>query len=427
MDKYLVIWPKSESVVHINYHYTQFGEYVDYLNNVFPNQIVALDCDVEYKDILDFIEKNKVKKIAMQVNYENAQNAFKMCDKIKQVYDIPILGYGSIPIMLPKIFLNSNFDLIFRNGDPEVCIKSFFGAYEDDKLTSELQRQIIGANLIKNGEFFQTENGRYILPDNWGMSKQEQVPIDIYDKIKGKNRYVINVSRGCPFGCPHCLIQLTEGRKERRRSIENLKEAISQIKDKYNHIKIWAANFTLDKEYVKSFCEMMKTNFQNITYECATRIDLVQDKEMLQEMYQSGCRQISLGIESINNGELIHTKDFKEEKIEEAIYNIQSSGMQVKGCIMLGMPNQQKESIVKTLDFLIARNVIIRPTIYTPYHNLTSDINIEKLSRYNRKTYQNNNVRGLTSDQLLMLVKDPYNFRNILDICKTERNEGEER
>ena len=33
MSKYLVIWPKSSNVVHINYHYTQFGEYIDYLNN----------------------------------------------------------------------------------------------------------------------------------------------------------------------------------------------------------------------------------------------------------------------------------------------------------------------------------------------------------------------------------------------------------
>ena len=99
----------------------------------------------------------------------------------------------------------------------------------------------------------------------WGMSKEGQVPVDEYNKRKEKNRYVINISRGCPFGCPHCLIQLTEGKKERRRDLDNLEKVIDKIKNKYKHIKIWAANFTLDKEYVIEFCKMMKEKFPDIT------------------------------------------------------------------------------------------------------------------------------------------------------------------
>ena len=53
MNKCLVVWPKSATVVHINYHYTQFGEIIDYLQNKLPEQIIALDCDVENKDIIN--------------------------------------------------------------------------------------------------------------------------------------------------------------------------------------------------------------------------------------------------------------------------------------------------------------------------------------------------------------------------------------
>ena len=52
-----MIWPRSENVTHINYHYTQFGEIVDYLNSVTENQVIALDCDIETNDITDIIEK----------------------------------------------------------------------------------------------------------------------------------------------------------------------------------------------------------------------------------------------------------------------------------------------------------------------------------------------------------------------------------
>ena len=105
MNKCLVVWPKSETVVHINYHYTQFGEIIDYLQNKLPEQIIALDCDVENKDIINIIDVNNITKVIMQVNYENAQNAFKMCEKIKEYKNIPILAYGYIPIKLQGLFL----------------------------------------------------------------------------------------------------------------------------------------------------------------------------------------------------------------------------------------------------------------------------------------------------------------------------------
>ena len=42
MGNYLIVWPKSEDVVHINYHYTQFGEVVDYLINMLKVVLVQL-------------------------------------------------------------------------------------------------------------------------------------------------------------------------------------------------------------------------------------------------------------------------------------------------------------------------------------------------------------------------------------------------
>lgn len=425
MGKYLVIWPKSKDVVHINYHYTQFGECIDYLNNFFNNQLVAIDCDIQSEDIYEIIKLNNIKKVVMQVNYENAENAFSLCEKIKEKYNIPMMGYGSIPIRLPEVFLNSKFDVIFRNGDPEVCIRTFLQNYAEGKDIQELQKLLLGANIIKDGKLIETEQGQYISPNNWGVSKQEFVPVDEYDKLKGKNRFVLNISRGCPYGCPHCLIQLTEGRKERRRSIDNLKEALKKIVKKYKHIKIWAANFTLDKEYVKEFCKLMREEYPDITWECATRIDLVKDTEMLKEMYEAGCRQISLGIESLNNEELIHTKGFKKQEIAKAIDEIQSAGIGVKGCIMLGMPNQDRESIVQTLKFLKEKNVTIRPTIYTPYQKITPEVGLQELEQYNRKTYKNSGVEGITSEQLIKIVKNPYSYEEILQT--TKENEEEER
>ena len=48
MGNYLIVWPKSEDVVHINYHYTQFGEIIYYLHKHIERSISSIDCDVQH-------------------------------------------------------------------------------------------------------------------------------------------------------------------------------------------------------------------------------------------------------------------------------------------------------------------------------------------------------------------------------------------
>ncbi len=164
-----MIWPRSENVTHINYHYTQFGEIVDYLNSVTENQVIALDCDIETNDITDIIEKNSVSKIIMNVNYENAMNAFKMAQEIKKRYKaISMMAYGNLTVMFPELFINSDFDAIYRDGDFETCIESFINNYEKEVQGTELE----GMYLVKENSLIETRKGSFIKGSEWGMSKE---------------------------------------------------------------------------------------------------------------------------------------------------------------------------------------------------------------------------------------------------------------
>lgn len=411
MDRYLVVWPKSKDVVHINYHYTDFGEIVDYLNWVFPNQVLAVDNDVQNYDVLKVIKEFDVKKVAMMVNYENVGNAFKLAEKINSEAKIPVMAYGNLTVRHPMMFLDSKFDAIFNSGDYESGISAFFNGYPDIN-------KMNGLIKLDDGMMSVPKEGDFISLDNWGYSKPMQVPVFEYDDIKKKNRYVLNISRGCPFGCPHCLIPMVEGRRERRRSVENVDMALADITQVYKHIKIWAANFTLKPDYVKSFCDVMK-KYPDVTWECATRIDFLKDEEMLKNMYDSGCRQISMGIESLNSGKFIESKPFSIEDVEEVIKRVQKHGIQVKGCIMLGIPGQTKQDIVDTLKFLRGNCVMARPTVYTPYQDVKNPT-VETLSRLNRKTYKNFNVEGVSPEQLIALTKSPYEYEKILNVKEKE-------
>ena len=54
---------------------------------------------------------------------------------------------------------------------------------------------------------------------------------------------------------------------------------------------------------------------------------------------------------------------------------------------------------------------------------MPEDIQISDLGKFNRKTYENNNVNGVSSQQLLELVSYPYNFEEILGIPKMDKKD----
>lgn len=82
---------------------------------------------------------------------------------------------------------------------------------------------------------------------------------------------------------------------------------------------------------------------------------------------------------------------------------------------MLGIPHQNKESIINTFTFLENLNVEIRPTIYTPYQKMSNNMTIEQIENYNRKLF-NSSVDGVTNLQLLKLVYYPNMYKEILNV-----------
>ena len=270
--------------------------------------------------------------------------------------------------------------------------------------------------MILNGKLIDTKKGEYINFDELGFSNLEKLPITNYFKVKNKKRIIITISRGCPYDCPHCLVQMTEGHKDRRRNISKLKEYLYKNFNEYKYVKFFSPDFTLNKRYVVELCEMLIKDFQGIEWECTTRMNFLNDENMLKKMSDSGCKQISLGIETINKEELAYIgKKYNVDELEETIKRVQKYNIKIKACIMLGIPGQTRESIIKTISFLNRLHVEIRPTIYTPYQQMNNDMTIDEIENYNRKLFHTE-IKGLTHLQLLKLVYEPQKFKEILDV-----------
>ena len=97
-------------------------------------------------------------------------------------------------------------------------------------------------------------------------------------------------------------------------------EALSTLHHEFPYVEFFAANLTLDQQYVLDLCEMMKKKHSDIHWGCATRIDevtrkksgnlIMDDSELLKVMSDAGCTLIGLGVEGVTgNLNSIHTKD----------------------------------------------------------------------------------------------------------------------
>ena len=161
-------------------------------------------------------------------------------------------------------------------------------------------------------------------------------------------------SRGCSGKCTFCD-RTVFGNYGRCFSSEYLFEMVKELYHKYSirDILFDDDNFVLFKERLAEFCEMLAKSNMNISWACNARVDLV-DHETLKLMARSGCWQIAYGIESGNQEilDVLH-KGIRITQIEDALRMTHKAGIKSKGFFMAGCPLETKQTLKKTLRFIL--------------------------------------------------------------------------
>jgi magnesium-protoporphyrin IX monomethyl ester (oxidative) cyclase len=123
-------------------------------------------------------------------------------------------------------------------------------------------------------------------------------------KVYQKSMSVIT-SRGCPYNCVFCSIRLHMGQKYRSHSPEYLMNLLRLCIEKYGitNFHFEDDNVSFDKKRFESILDSIVRDNLNIQWDTpnGVRIDSL-NYEILKKMKQSGCVQVTLAIESGNNG-----------------------------------------------------------------------------------------------------------------------------
>jgi radical SAM superfamily enzyme YgiQ (UPF0313 family) len=177
-------------------------------------------------------------------------------------------------------------------------------------------------------------------------------------------------TRGCPFRCTFCTTSRMFS-PYRQRSIDNVIGEIRMYKQMgFQYMNFEDDNFTADKERAKEICRRMIK--EGLTFKETFffgRTDMANDEELLQLLHDAHLTRVLIGIESLNQKALnsIH-KGQNIEDIRRAGKACAAHGIRVIASIVLGLDDDTKEDIKRSIDFAKEINAYqLQPAILTPY------------------------------------------------------------
>ncbi|HEX5399297.1 MAG TPA: radical SAM protein [Verrucomicrobiae bacterium] len=172
------------------------------------------------------------------------------------------------------------------------------------------------------------------------------------------NRLTVQTSRGCPHRCEFCASSILLTPRYKVKPVEKVIAEIHEIK------KIWPKPFI---EFADDNSFVHRGHYRRLLRELAGEelrwfseadIGVAGDDELLGLMRDSGCQQVLIGLESprrdnLNGIELRNNwKARQQEHYQAAIAKIQSYGITVNGCFILGLDGDTPGVFDDVLEFV---------------------------------------------------------------------------
>ena len=239
---------------------------------------------------------------------------------------------------------------------------------EYDYTIRELVKALAENNTFENVEGLVFRNGNQIILNRKRKKIENLDALPFVSKVYIKHLNIRNyffaaanfpmimimTGRGCPFKCFFCMYpQVFHSRRYITRSPENVVDEFEYIVKhfpKVQEIGIEDDCFTANKKHVKEICKLIIDRKIKIKWYCNVRGDL--DYPLLKLMKDAGCRLVTVGFES--GSQKILDNMHKGERVESYFQFVKDAcraGILVHGCIMVGNPGDNKETLAESYEF----------------------------------------------------------------------------
>jgi anaerobic magnesium-protoporphyrin IX monomethyl ester cyclase len=282
-------------------------------------------------------------------------------------------------------------DFVVR-GEGEITLKQFLKAH----LADHNLEDIPGLTFRQNGNILATPPREFMtsldnLPQAWDLIEW---PDYRYFVIPRSRLGAISTSRGCNHDCTFCSQQKFWQQSWRGRCPQACVADIEHLSSQYgvNVVLIADEYPTKERERWERFLDLLIEHRNQVYLLMETRVeDIVRDKDILWKYRKAGIIHIYIGVESTDQATLdLIKKDLKVEQSQEAIQLIHQHGMITETSFVLGLPQETKSSVKRTLKLAklynpdFAHFLAIAPWPYADmYKDLQPYIEVYDYSKYN--------------------------------------------
>jgi radical SAM superfamily enzyme YgiQ (UPF0313 family) len=188
------------------------------------------------------------------------------------------------------------------------------------------------------------------------------------------NRLTVQASRGCPLHCEFCASSVLLSRRYKQKPVERVLAEIDRICEVWHRpfLEFADDNAFVDKRYWKELLSALPS--RHIHWFVETDLSVYEDEELLTLARESGCAEVLIGLESPVEAGLAGLElktDWKHKhwpQYKEAIQRIQSHGIRVNGCFVLGLDEHGGDIFDRVLDFAVETELYdVQITIPTPF------------------------------------------------------------
>jgi radical SAM superfamily enzyme YgiQ (UPF0313 family) len=192
--------------------------------------------------------------------------------------------------------------------------------------------------------------------------------------ISRYNRLTVQTSRGCPHRCSFCASSVMLTQKYKQKPVQKVVDEIDRILEIWEHpfIEFADDNSFVDKAYWKTLLGELEG--RRFHWFAETDLSVAEDKELLDLMRESGCAQVLIGLESPTEAGLSGIEMRNDWKLKrfpnyrESIRTIQSHGVTVNGCFVLGLDGHGPDVFDEVFEFVRDSELYeVQATILTPF------------------------------------------------------------
>jgi radical SAM superfamily enzyme YgiQ (UPF0313 family) len=167
-----------------------------------------------------------------------------------------------------------------------------------------------------------------------------------------RNRYlttnVIQTARGCPHGCSFCIVSTIFGKRYRFRPIP---EVVDEILSTQGWLGFVDDNIIGMPWRAKELFEALTPLKRRWVGQ--GDLSMAKDPELMSLAVKSGCQAMFIGLESLSQKNLKDTHKRPNINLDmgQAITAIHRAGIEIIGSFVLGLDEDNRETIAETVDF----------------------------------------------------------------------------